>query len=996
MTMGGSGSLFVFLVGTLFLSSRYYTTSTLERPIALSALTLFWTALALLFYSRWHGGSERISTAHHVRSYWRHRSIWGLSQTLAIPACLVARAFFFRQTLWWSQCTVPGAHTFLLTLVLVAERYLPHQQRDEVEEEGYMQLATSKLSANSSSAVPPSSPWAKGAEQTNHHEPDQRPSLQYIACAVAWAFLASRSLASVQTSTGAVCPANAAWLGVMPQLATLGLDAVLVLLVARRLRWHQQTNTEPAAAAVGSSAPISNSSSSSRVNLEGDFLVAAAVMCLLLLLSAPNSTSSFRELVAAPSIRSLALRELLQDSIATSLVLLTAINLLAHHITASTLCLCSGAAVVASFQNCWLALERGAIHLAPHSTLWPLTVGALTIGSVALLGREATRLDGEVLRLSAGDRMDHKKRLMGAFAGMVLFLWIGLVRLSLASSSPDLDVHALIASARKASDTWISAAHQSQTLHEAVAEYKNRYGIPPPPHFDKWYAFATQHNSPVIDAFDQIHSDLRPFWGMSPGILRARTSHLMEQTHLGMGGLRIQNKTIILSDLTPGTHRWMMEGYRAMMEPFVAHLPDMDLAFNLDDESRVVMTFERYWEHVADGELARTRLARSRDVGRPLRSSFSAEVWPPWSDAYLHLTQDDHPPFSEYFSERSRLPIYDTFVVPACPPSSPARRYRWTDNAVVSSSARGGDLFTSGDNIADLCNRPDLANLHGFLLNPGAFAVTQHALPIFSQARAEGAFSDILVPSPWNFVGKVDLDPSARDPEWADKADVVFWRGSATDGYAREATWPGYLRARFVSMARSLSSSSRPSTAATTTTANVSFVGAFSRCDVADCLAETATFYGASTAEPTSGSIDFQDHWAYRHLIDLDGAGFSGRFLPFLRSKSLVYKASLFRTWADERLHAWSHYVPLDVSLGGFWDVVKFVSGRDTEIAGEGNGEEGMGSSSMSLAESIAGEGRNWALRALRPEDMQVYMFRLLLEWGRLLDDSRDQLGFSA
>jgi len=30
----------------------------------------------------------------------------------------------------------------------------------------------------------------------------------------------------------------------------------------------------------------------------------------------------------------------------------------------------------------------------------------------------------------------------------------------------------------------------------------------------------------------------------------------------------------------------------------------------------------------------------------------------------------------------------------------------------------------------------------------------------------------------------------------------------------------------------------------------------------------------------------------------------------------------------------------------------------------------------------------------LRKEDMEVYMFRLLLEWGRLTDDKRTEVGF--
>ena len=44
--------------------------------------------------------------------------------------------------------------------------------------------------------------------------------------------------------------------------------------------------------------------------------------------------------------------------------------------------------------------------------------------------------------------------------------------------------------------------------------------------------------------------------------------------------------------------------------------------------------------------------------------------------------------------------------------------------------------------------------------------------------------------------------------------------------------------------------------------------------------------------------------------------------------------------------------------------------------------------------EEIAEVGRVWAEKVLRKEDMEIYMFRLLLEWGRLTDDRRDEIGY--
>jgi len=43
----------------------------------------------------------------------------------------------------------------------------------------------------------------------------------------------------------------------------------------------------------------------------------------------------------------------------------------------------------------------------------------------------------------------------------------------------------------------------------------------------------------------------------------------------------------------------------------------------------------------------------------------------------------------------------------------------------------------------------------------------------------------------------------------------------------------------------------------------------------------------------------------------------------------------------------------------------------------------------------IALQGRDWAHRVLRNEDIEIYMFRLLLEYGRIIDDHRDEIGYS-
>lgn len=130
--------------------------------------------------------------------------------------------------------------------------------------------------------------------------------------------------------------------------------------------------------------------------------------------------------------------------------------------------------------------------------------------------------------------------------------------------------------------------------------------------------------------------------------------------------------------------------------------------------------------------------------------------------------------------------------------------------------------------------------------------------------------------------------------------------------------------------------------------------------------------------------------------MDLDGAGFSGRFLPFLQSRSLPFKAAVFREWWDARVQAWVHFVPLDVRLRGLWSTLVYFAGvGEGAGGGEGEGEvEGRSRGRVKEGEAIAEQGREWANRVLRKEDMEVYFFRLLLEWGRLTDERRDEIGF--
>lgn len=449
-----------------------------------------------------------------------------------------------------------------------------------------------------------------------------------------------------------------------------------------------------------------------------------------------------------------------------------------------------------------------------------------------------------------------------------------------------------------------------------------------------------------------------------------------------MGGLRIRNGTVEQSPYVAGSHRWMLESLERMIGPFARWLPDMDLAINLGDECRMAVPHEDMKAYKARALDARDRMLKTHH-----QSAITNLTKPPQWPAEFPKPLPSEIPLAS-FSKNPQWQLFYDFIAPTCPPTSPARNTRWWDWSTSCPSCitphslltHSGPLIADSILANDLCHQPDLAYLDGFIMSPSGAMVGTHSLfPIFSQSRV-GGFNDILIPSPWHFDGKNGYEES-EDVGWEEKTNGLFWRGSSSDGYAAFGSWAGFLRARFVHSAYQHSTSDP-----TLPIINVSFAGEISRCHQEDCAAQLENFSlwaqmtgkKSSTAESTLSSqrAPFSANWHFRHLIDMDGSGFSGRFLPFLQSRSLVYRAALFHAWFDERLSPWVHYIPVDVRLGeSFWSVLRYF-GKD---------EKGD-------AKRIAERGREWANKALRGEDMQVYMFRLLLEWGRVVDDDREYL----
>ncbi|KAJ5625543.1 hypothetical protein N7510_001852, partial [Penicillium lagena] len=516
-------------------------------------------------------------------------------------------------------------------------------------------------------------------------------------------------------------------------------------------------------------------------------------------------------------------------------------------------------------------------------------------------------------------------------------------------------------------------SHQSKTLAEAVKEYERRYKMHPPPHFDKWFEFAKSKGVQLVDEFDSIYHSLLPFWGLPPKTIRDRAREALGFDNAVIGVL-IRDGKVSLTDGGGDDRKWQRDATVGMMAQFVKYLPDMDLVFNMHDEPRVVIPTEDLQRLV---QKAKDQVLPAAFKGTSPTNSWSARA----SDLNKGDRIDEVR--TTRFNRFAHQPTW-THSRNSCPADSPARSLEEDPMDDVSSYAHGelGFIYNTTA-FSDICYTPSLRYTYGFFDRPNAFDIVHDLFPIFSQSKIS-SFQDILYPSPWYFADKVSYE-GRKDIAWESKSDRMYWRGSTTGGFSRAGGWRRQHRQQFVDTISSLGSAKilarqegdqwvsqevSRDTYRDLFDVKFTFIG---QCDPEDCHAQTEYFDVVKAAAQ-------QDAWAHKFLVDVDGNAFSGRFYSFLLSNSFVYKIAIFREWHDEWLQPWVHYVPLSLKGDEYVESMRYFAQED-------DGKK--------VAPQIAAQGQRWAQEVLRKEDLEVWFFRLLLEYGRLVDDRREQLGFS-
>ncbi|KAF8240096.1 hypothetical protein L208DRAFT_1420477 [Tricholoma matsutake] len=546
---------------------------------------------------------------------------------------------------------------------------------------------------------------------------------------------------------------------------------------------------------------------------------------------------------------------------------------------------------------------------------------------------------------------------------------------------------------------------QSKTLKAAVAEYRRRYKRDPPKGFDEWWKFAQKYEVKMVDEYDGLMDDLAPFWALSGEELRRRALQVGGLPFIDLVRLRDGNATTLNlnnENLVVGARA---TGFLAMLEKFVHTLPDMDFPINAKAEGRVVVP----WEHRQFPNLTRQDSSAGIEamLDGPFRPDWAGggNVWEAWRRT--------------------------------CTPNASARRLFSSLRSALSTKVAnylsssltgpGSDfafvLATSASTL-DFCSRPHEHYNQGHFFSD--WRTIPALYPVFSPARAKG-FLDIKIPSHyyygstkrytygWDPINLELKDVDIMDMPWEKKLDKIYWRGATTGGGNHPPGFsPQYQRHRFIRLASDTSSANRTVTFEDPP-ASANYVSASVPVSWLNTEIMNVAFVKAVAPEAYPGGLSaltdthrFGDagplgkHWAYKYVADLDGMSYSGRFMAFLASDSVPVKATVYEEYFSDWIQPWVHFIPLSSSYNEIYNIHAYFSGptqsaleavNSTQLQVPAERRRGSVEGERRLRR-IARAGKHWKKTIGRTIDMEVYVYRLCLEWARLWADDRDSMSF--
>ena len=591
-----------------------------------------------------------------------------------------------------------------------------------------------------------------------------------------------------------------------------------------------------------------------------------------------------------------------------------------------------------------------------------------------------------------------KRRLFLAFASLSLIALVGNVAVFSGLSSQDIkdqlgdiripgktkrpwhsedkpdsplepaDAHPISLLMQEADKQWRKYEDgRSTSFRQTVRTYRRKNGRHPPPGFKEWYKYARSRNVHNIDDFDQIMDDIRPFWAIDPKTLRNLAAHMWRDENGGASGIHIRDHKVVKEN----NGSWRSETMITLLKKFVKYLPDMDIAMNRLDQPRVVVPWD-------DMQALLEKEKETRRTPPETVDEFSTKM-----EGFLDTKSDEAPSEKEdpqWYSHAGKQ--YMEVASTACPPESPARQNS-TDftQAEATYKERLGGLITNFNLSSDLCTvGPQIQDKHGLLYSSSSMLATKRLVPIFGECKVN-INSDILFPANmyWKHDRRYDYN-SVHDVDWEDKREVMVWRGVTSGGTQNAENWQRMHRQRLVMQVNSTNMVGKevrilteqpekkgeyenyrefhPSQFAQEHT-DVGFTETWG------CFPEDCPFY--KDVWTLKDEIPLGEQFANKFVVDVDGHSFSGRWIAFLQSKSLGIKSTIFREWHDSRLFAWRHFVPMDNRYDDIYTLLTYFLGVGADAEGKAHvtrhDVEGK---------RIADQGREWATKVLRRDDIEV------------------------
>ncbi|KAJ7595028.1 glycosyl transferase family 90-domain-containing protein [Mycena floridula] len=241
-----------------------------------------------------------------------------------------------------------------------------------------------------------------------------------------------------------------------------------------------------------------------------------------------------------------------------------------------------------------------------------------------------------------------------------------------------------------------------------------------------------------------------------------------------------------------------------------------------------------------------------------------------------------------------------------------------------------------------------------FLISSTSSDYATDLYPILSASRVSPCFADILLPSQY-YNSKSPWAANYAYPNnvtWENKQNKLYWRGGSTGGIIHGTDYHRFPRFRLLDIGRDHTD---------IMDVKISKFLADEYCGD-DCDAEVIRneYHIIDMTAPREAVYDF------KYLLDIDGNGFSGRYLGLMRSGSLVFKSTVFSEFFDHLLQPFIHYLPVLPDLSDLVSQIEWANSNQAE------------------ARRIQETGRQFAQRVLTDAQNECYLMLVLLEWARL------------